>query len=133
MSQQHVLLEFGKKPKIPRQIMPQQDSETRKKNFKEVPFGYSIEQARREATRCIQCKKPLCFEGCPVNIDIPAFIKLIGEGDYIGAARKIKETNGLPAVCGRVCPQEDQCEKVCVIGKKGDPVYIGSLERFVAD
>ncbi len=133
LSSQSVLLEFGKKPKVPRQIMPQQDSEARKKNFKEVPFGYSIEQARREATRCIQCKKPLCFEGCPVNIDIPAFIKLIGEGDYLGAARKIKETNGLPAVCGRVCPQEDQCEKVCVVGKKGNPVSIGSLERFVAD
>ena len=133
LSSQPVLLEFGKKPKVPRQIMPLQDSEARKKNFKEVPFGYSIEQARREATRCIQCKKPLCFEGCPVNIDIPAFIKLIGEGDYLGAARKIKETNGLPAVCGRVCPQEDQCEKVCVVGKKGNPVSIGSLERFVAD
>ncbi|MBS1258832.1 MAG: Dihydroorotate dehydrogenase B (NAD(+)), electron transfer subunit [Candidatus Scalindua arabica] len=133
LSSQPVLLEFGKKPKVPRQIMPQQDSETRKKNFKEVPFGYSVEQAQREATRCLQCKKPLCFEGCPVNIDIPAFIKLIGEGDYIGAARKIKETNGLPAVCGRVCPQEDQCEKVCVVGKKGNPVSIGSLERFVAD
>jgi len=133
LSQQTVLKEGEKKPKIPRQIMPQQTAETRSKNFKEVPFGYTVEQAQREASRCIQCKKPLCFEGCPVNIDITAFIKLIGEGDFIGAARKIKETNGLPAVCGRVCPQEDQCEKVCVIGKKDDPVSIGSLERFAAD
>ena len=133
LSQQTVLKEGEKKPKIPRQTMPEQKPETRAKNFKEVPYGFNIELAQKEASRCIQCKKPLCFEGCPVNIDIPAFIKLIGEGDFIGAARKIKETNGLPAVCGRVCPQEDQCEKVCVIGKKGDPVSIGSLERFVAD
>ncbi len=132
-SQQTVLKEGEKKPKVPRQSMPEQKPETRAKNFKEVPYGFNIELAQKEASRCIQCKKPLCFEGCPVNIDIPAFIKLIGEGDFIGAARKIKETNGLPAVCGRVCPQEDQCEKVCVIGKKGDPVSIGSLERFVAD
>ncbi len=132
-SQQTVLKEGEKKPKVPRQSMPEQKPETRAKNFKEVPYGFNIELAQKEASRCIQCKKPLCFEGCPVNIDIPAFIKLIGECDFIGAARKIKETNGLPAVCGRVCPQEDQCEKVCVIGKKGDPVSIGSLERFVAD
>ncbi len=133
LSQQTVLKEGEKKPKIPRQTVPEQKPETRAKNFKEVPYGFNIELAQKEASRCIQCKKPLCFEGCPVNIDIPAFIKLIGEGAFIGAARKIKETNGLPAVCGRVCPQEDQCEKVCVIGKKGDPVSIGSLERFVAD
>ena len=133
LSQQTVLKEGEKKPKIPRQSMPEQKPETRAKNFKEVPYGFNIELAQKEASRCIQCKKPLCLEGCPVNIDIPAFIKLIGECDFIGAARKIKETNGLPAVCGRVCPQEDQCEKVCVIGKKGDPVSIGSLERFVAD
>ena len=133
LSQQTVLKEGEKKPKIPRQTVPEQKPETRAKNFKEVPYGFNIELAQKEASRCIQCKKPLCFEGCPVNIDIPAFIKLIGEGDFIGAARKIKETNGLPAVCGRVCPQEDQCEKICVIGKKGDPVSIGSLERFVAD
>ena len=133
LSQQTILKEGEKKPKIPRQTVPEQKPETRAKNFKEVPYGFNIELAQKEASRCIQCKKPLCFEGCPVNIDIPAFIKLIGECDFIGAARKIKETNGLPAVCGRVCPQEDQCEKVCVIGKKGDPVSIGSLERFVAD
>jgi glutamate synthase (NADPH/NADH) small chain len=133
MSQQTVLKEGEKRIKIPRQIMPQQSAKSRIENFGEVPFGYTIEQAQREATRCIQCKKPLCYEGCPVNIDIPAFIKLIGEGDFNGAARKIKETNGLPAVCGRVCPQEDQCEKVCIVGKKSDPVCIGNLERFVAD
>jgi glutamate synthase (NADPH/NADH) small chain len=86
-----------------------------------------------ESGRCIQCKKPLCYDGCPVGIDIPAFIKLVGEGDFIGAARKIKEANSLPAVCGRVCPQEDQCEKVCVVGKKSLSVSIGYLERFVAD
>ncbi len=86
-----------------------------------------------EAKRCIQCKKPLCVGGCPVNIDIPWFIDLMAEGKFVEAARKIKETNTLPAVCGRVCPQEDQCEKVCVIGKKGEPVSIGRLERFAAD
>ena len=122
-----------KKPKVPRQEMPVQSAESRIKNFEEVPFGFDIEQAQLEASRCIQCKNPLCYDGCPVGIDIPAFIKLVGEGDYIGAARKIKESNSLPAVCGRVCPQEDQCEKVCVIGKKNMPVSIGYLERFVAD
>jgi len=86
-----------------------------------------------EAKRCIQCKKPACIAGCPVDVKIPEFIKLIADGDFIGAARKLKETNGLPAVCGRVCPQEDQCEKVCVLGKKDDPVAVGRLERFAAD
>lgn len=118
---------------IPRQKMPVQPSKTRINNFREVPFGYSIELAKMEANRCIQCKDPLCYDGCPVNIDIPAFIKLVGEGDFIGAAHKIKESNSLPAVCGRVCPHEDQCEKVCVVGKESLPVSIGYLERFVAD
>ncbi len=122
-----------KKIKVPRQKMAQQSAEARIKNFEEVPFGYNVEQAQLESSRCIQCKKPLCYDGCPVNINIPAFIKLVGEGDFIGAARKIKEANSLPAVCGRVCPQEDQCEKVCVVGKKSLPVSIGYLERFVAD
>jgi len=122
-----------KKVKIPRQKMSEQSAKARINNFKEVPFGFNIEQAKLEASRCIQCKNPLCDAGCPVNIDIPAFIKLIGEGDYIGAARKIKESNSLPAICGRVCPQEDQCEKVCVVGKKSLPVSIGYMERFVAD
>jgi glutamate synthase (NADPH/NADH) small chain len=98
-----------------------------------VPLGYSAETAVLEAKRCIMCKKPGCVAGCPVDIDIPAFVKLIAEGDFMGAARKLKETNVLPAVCGRVCPQEDQCEKVCILGKKGDPVAIGRLERFAAD
>ncbi len=113
--------------------MPEQDPKVRAKNFKEVPFGYSPELAQLEASRCLQCKKPKCIEGCPVEIDIPAFVKLISDGDYVGAARKLKERNGLPAVCGRVCPQEDQCEKLCIVGKKDDPVAIGRLERFAAD
>ena len=118
---------------IPRQKMPEQDPINRIKNFDEVPYGYTPEMARQEALRCLQCKKPLCCDGCPVSIDIPGFIKLIAEGDFLAAARKIKETNALPAVCGRVCPQEDQCEKACIVGKKFKPVGIGNLERFVAD
>ena len=127
------MVEKKEKQKIPKQKMPEQDPKVRAKNFKEVPFGYSPELAQLEASRCLQCKKPKCIEGCPVEIDIPAFIKLIADGDYVGAARKLKERNSLPAVCGRVCPQEDQCEKVCIVGKKDDPVAIGRLERFAAD
>ena len=119
--------------KIPRQRMPEQDPKVRVGNFYEVPYGFTPEEAVKEAQRCIQCKTPLCVGGCPVNIDIPWFIRLIEEGKFVEAARKLKETNGLPAVCGRVCPQEDQCEKVCVVGKKGEPVSIGRLERFAAD
>ena len=119
--------------KIPRQRMPEQDPKVRVGNFYEVPYGFTPEEAMKEAQRCIQCKTPLCVGGCPVNIDIPWFIRLIEEGKFVEAARKLKETNGLPAVCGRVCPQEDQCEKVCVVGKKGEPVSIGRLERFAAD
>jgi glutamate synthase (NADPH) small chain len=122
-----------KKEKIPRQAMPEQDPGDRVKNFDEVPCGYPLETAILEAKRCIQCKKPGCVEGCPVDVRIPEFIKQIAEGDFIGAARTLKETNCLPAVCGRVCPQEDQCEKTCILGKKGDPVAIGRLERFAAD
>ncbi|MBP1708535.1 MAG: gltA [Deltaproteobacteria bacterium] len=113
--------------------MPEQAPEVRARNFNEVPFGYPPELALLESSRCLQCKKPKCVEGCPVEIDIPAFVKLIREGDYAGAARKLKERNSLPAVCGRVCPQEDQCEKLCIVGKKDDPVAIGRLERFAAD
>ncbi len=113
--------------------MPEQPPMERVRNFYEVPYGYTAEQAMEEAKRCIQCKKPLCVGGCPVNIDIPWFIRYISEGKFIEAAHKLKETNGLPAVCGRVCPQEDQCEKVCIVGKKGEPVSIGRLERFAAD
>jgi glutamate synthase (NADPH/NADH) small chain len=122
-----------KKEKVPRQKMPEQEPQVRAKNFDEVPLGYTEELALLEAGRCLHCKKPFCVDGCPVDIDIPGFIKHILEKDYIAAARKIKETNSLPAVCGRVCPQEEQCEIKCVLGKKGEPVAIGRLERFVAD
>ena len=122
-----------KKVKVPRQKMLEQDPRVRIHNFEEVPFGYTEEIAMTEAKRCIQCKEPGCIEGCPVEVNIPAFIRLITEGKFIEAGRTIKETNSLPAVCGRVCPQEDQCEKVCVLGKKGEPVAIGRLERFAAD
>lgn len=122
-----------KKEKIPRQPMPEQEPDVRRRNFKEVPLGYSKELAMKEAERCLQCKNPTCVSGCPVSIDIPAFIKLIKEGEFTKSVRKIWEKNGLPAVCGRVCPQEDQCEGVCILAKKGEPVAIGNLERFVAD
>ena len=122
-----------KKEKVPRQKMPEQEPKKRIRNFEEVPFGYSEETAITEAKRCIQCKKPGCIAGCPVDVKIPEFIKEIAEGRFTEAALKLKETNGLPAVCGRVCPQEDQCEKFCIIGKKGEPVAIGRLERFAAD
>lgn len=127
------MAEKEKKEKIPRQKMPEQDPKVRAKNFNEVPYGYPPEIAQLEASRCLQCKKPKCVEGCPVEIDIPGFIKLIYDGDFVGAARKLKERNSLPAICGRVCPQEDQCEKYCVVGKKDQPVAIGRLERFAAD
>ncbi|MBR6115804.1 MAG: NADPH-dependent glutamate synthase [Oscillospiraceae bacterium] len=113
--------------------MPSQDPNVRNKNFLEVALGYTEEQALDEAARCLNCKKPLCVEGCPVNVQIPAFIAKIREQDYEGAYQCIHETSSLPAVCGRVCPQETQCEQRCVRGKKGDPVGIGRLERFVAD
>jgi len=122
-----------RRSRVPRQRMPEQPPEVRIRNFNEVPLGYTPEMARLEASRCLQCRKPTCRLGCPVGIDIPAFIRLIEEGDYIGAAHKIKEANALPAICGRVCPQEDQCEKECVLSKKGEPVAIGHLERFAAD
>jgi glutamate synthase (NADPH/NADH) small chain len=122
-----------KKEKIPRQAMPEQDPKKRVNNFDEVPYGYTAEMAMTEAKRCIQCKKPACIAGCPVDVKIPEFIKLIEEGKFLEAAWKLKETNALPAVCGRVCPQEDQCEKVCILGKKDDPVAVGRLERFAAD
>jgi len=119
--------------KIQRQKMPEQNPVERRKNFDQVNFGLPSEIAELEAKRCLQCKKPACVPGCPVGIDIPGFIKLIAEGDFVGAARKIKETNSLPAVCGRVCPQEEQCETPCILTKRGAPVAIGNLERFAAD
>jgi len=123
----------AKKPKVPRQKMAEQAPAERTRNFNEVPFGFTPEQAMIEAARCIQCKKPKCVAGCPVNIDIPGFLKLIKEGQFIEAAWKIKEQNSLPAVCGRVCPQETQCEQLCVLSIKEKPVSIGYLERYVAD
>ncbi len=119
--------------KIPRQVMPEQNPKERIKNFNEVPYGYTPELAIAEAQRCLQCKNAPCVKGCPVEVNIPQFIKLIREGKFIEAARKIKETNSLPAICGRVCPQEEQCEAQCVLGKISKPVAIGNLERFVAD
>lgn len=121
------------KLKIPRQEMPEQDKSLRVSNHLEVPYGYTTELASLEAGRCLQCKVPKCVEGCPVNVDIPAFIKLMRDEDFAGAARKIKERNVLPAVCGRVCPQESQCEAKCIVGVKEKPLAIGRLERFVAD
>jgi glutamate synthase (NADPH/NADH) small chain len=121
------------KEKIPRQPMPEQPPAERVRNFKEVPLGYSDETARLEASRCLQCKRPTCVDGCPVRIDIPGFIKAIRDGDFLESIRVIKLTNSLPAVCGRVCPQEEQCEQLCVLTKKGESVAIGKLERFAAD
>ena len=124
----------GKKKIIPNRVpMAEQSAEERIKNFKEVPLGYTEDEAVEEAKRCLQCKKPACMDGCPVEIDIPAFINLVAERNFLEAVKKIKETNSLPAICGRVCPQEIQCETKCVIGKKGEPIAIGRLERFVAD
>jgi glutamate synthase (NADPH/NADH) small chain len=127
--------ERKKKVILPRHKIPEQDPHLRSKNFNEVNLGYTSEMAMAEASRCLQCPKPSCREGCPVNVDIPGFIKLIRENDFIGASHHIKEFNALPAVCGRVCPQESQCEGSCVLGKskKYKPVAIGNLERFVAD
>ncbi len=117
----------------PRVAMPAQDPVERSKNFNEVALGYTEEMALEEASRCIQCKDPFCQKGCPVEVKIKDFIALIREKDYYGAYLKIRETNSLPAICGRVCPQEEQCEKHCILGKKGEPSAIGRLERFVAD
>jgi len=117
----------------PRQKMPEQDPNIRIDNFEEVALGFTEEMAKKEAERCLQCDEPKCINGCPVNIDIPDFIKLIKENNYLEAIRSIKNYNILPAICGRVCPQEDQCENACVLSKKWEPVAIGALERFIAD
>ncbi len=116
-----------------RQPMPERPADERVTDFDEVPLGYTPEQAIAEAQRCLQCKRPTCVDGCPVMVQIPEFIQLITEGRFSEAARKIKETNALPAICGRVCPQESQCEMTCVLAKRGEPIAIGRLERFVAD
>jgi glutamate synthase (NADPH/NADH) small chain len=121
------------KARAGREEMPRQDPLVRRTNFDEVALGYAEEQAVREARRCLRCKKRPCVSGCPVEIEIPDFVASIGEGKFDQAVAKLREKNSLPAVCGRVCPQEDQCEKVCVLGVKGQPVAIGRLERFAAD
>ena len=119
--------------KIPRQPMPEQDPDVRRSNFEEVNLGFTEELAKMEALRCLQCPKPVCIAGCPVGVKIDEFIKLVSEGDFLAASAKIKEDNMLPAICGRVCPQEEQCEAKCVVGNKGESIAIGRLERFVAD
>ena len=120
--------------KIPPQKMPERRPEERSEDFNEVNLGLDAKLAKKEAQRCLDCANPGCVMGCPVGIDIPTFIKLIEIGDYIQSVRKVKETNSLPAICGRVCPQEVQCEETCNIKKaKGEGVKIGNLERFVSD
>ena len=113
--------------------MPEQEPQVRAHNFKEVALGYTAEMAMEEAGRCLNCKKPKCVEGCPVNVRIPEFIAKVHEGDFKAAYEIITSTNALPALSGRVCPQESQCESKCVRGIKGESVAIGRLERFVAD
>jgi len=123
-----------KKPERARRAaMPERPPEVRRRDFDEVPLGYTPQMAQAEAKRCLVCKKPQCVTGCPVGIDIPGFVKLIADGKFEAAADRVLLTNALPAICGRVCPQETQCEVKCVLGKKGDPLAIGNLERFVAD
>ena len=116
-----------------RREMPKQQPEVRRHNFNEVALGYPVETAVEEARRCLQCKNPKCVKNCPVEINIPGFIKCIAEKDFIGGIRILKEKNCLPAICGRVCPQEEQCEETCVLRVKGAPSAIGRLERFLAD
>jgi len=118
---------------VPRQPMAELSVEERLKGFREVAQGYDEQTARVEAERCLQCKKPVCIAGCPVNIDIPRFIQQIAEGDYPGALETMKKDNFMPAICGRVCQQENQCEAVCVLAKKYEPVAVGRLERFIGD
>jgi len=124
---------MAKKNAVPRVAMPEQEPQVRARNFLEVPTGYTVKMAQEEAARCLQCRKPACVAGCPVEVDIPGFINLITEGDLTGAIRNLWAKNALPAVCGRVCPQEIQCEGLCIVGKKREPVAIGNLERFCAD
>jgi glutamate synthase (NADPH/NADH) small chain len=134
MNQENQDLQKPKKKLVmERTDMPKQSPHIRRRNFNEVAHGYTRELAVQEALRCLQCKKPFCVDGCPVEINIPGFIRCIANEEFTGAIRVLKEKNCLPAVCGRVCPQEEQCEARCVVGKKGEPVAIGRLERFAAE
>jgi glutamate synthase (NADPH/NADH) small chain len=126
-------LKPSERMKIPRQKADEQAAAERSLNFLEVSFGFDDERSIVESKRCLECKTPYCIDGCPVGIDIPGFIQLVLQKDYVGAVNKIRESNYLPGICGRVCPQETQCEELCVLGKKLTPVAIGKLERFVAD
>ena len=119
--------------KIPRVPVREQDPKVRATNFEEVCYGYNVEEAQLEATRCLNCKNPRCVGACPVNVQIPKFIAAVASGNFADAAAVIAEDSSLPSVCGRVCPQETQCEGSCILGVKGEPVAIGKLERFVAD
>src|SRR3989338_10545375 len=119
--------------KKPRIKMTERPAAERIRDFEEAPLGYTVEQAIEEAKRCLLCKDAKCVAGCPVEVDIPGFLRFIAQGDFDAAVKKIKETNSLPAICGRVCPQEEQCELKCIIGIKGEPVGIGNLERFAAE
>ncbi len=126
-------LKPAERMKIKRHEMPNQDEHVRSCNFEEVALGYTLETAKEEAERCLQCKDPKCVQGCPVGVLIPQFIKALREGDIVKAVEWMKMKNNLPAICGRVCPQENQCEGNCILGKKGEPVAIGRIERFVGD
>ena len=126
-------LKPSERMKIPRQVPLEQTAHERLHNFLEVSLGFNEERALSEANRCLECKNPICMEGCPVGVDIRSFLQRVMAKDYIGAVQIIRETNYLPAICGRVCPQEEQCEAVCTMGKKHPPLAIGKLERFVAD
>ena len=119
--------------RLKRTPMRKRPPHERIKDFNEVAQGFTVEDASAEAARCLQCANPTCISGCPVEIDIKSFIRFIREGDYESAIRKIKEKNNLPGICGRVCPQEVQCEEACVLNRRGAPIAIGALERFAAD
>ncbi len=129
------MAETKPKPKIKKEAveMRKQEPKVRAKNFNEVALGYTKEEALEEASRCLQCVKPQCVTGCPVGVPIPQFIKCLREEKYAEGIAVIKTKNALPAVCGRVCPQEEQCQAKCVVGKIGQPVSIGRLERYLAD